>query len=149
MKPCHLALPTLSFPARSLGAVLAGLVLVAAPSAEALDLYIATGGKGQPDAPSGIYHARLDPDTGKLTLPQLAAEVAHPAFLAMTPNGRFLFSATAEDGDSRLVSFAIGEGGSLSRINTQPSEGAVIMSPEAKSSFIQPDLAPLPQPLSS
>lgn len=125
MKPYLISHPTLSFPARSLGAVLAGLLLVAAPPADALDLYIATGGKGQPDAPSGIYHARLDPDSGKLTPPQLAAEVAHPAFLAMAPNGRFLFSAAAEDGASRLVSFAIGEDGSLRRINTQPSEGVV------------------------
>jgi 6-phosphogluconolactonase len=105
--------------------LLACLALLAAHPAEALDFFLATGGKGQPDAPSGIYHARLNPDTGKLTPPRLVAEVAHPAFLAISPDGRFLFSAASEDGESRLVSFAIGEGGSLRRINAQPSEGVV------------------------
>lgn len=107
---------------RPLGAL---LVLISAYSSAALDLYIATGGKGQPDAPSGIYRAQFDPTTGKLSEPKLAAEVAHPAFLAISPDGRFVFSAAAGEGKSNLASFAVGEGGALQPLNQQPSEGVV------------------------
>ncbi len=101
------------------------IVLVAQLHAEPLDLYIATGGRGSSDAPSGIYHATFDSATGKLTTPTLAAEVQHPAFLAIAPDGRFLYSARAEEGSSKVATFAIGEKGALTFLNAAPSEGVV------------------------
>ena len=48
----------------------------------------------------GIYRARLNGVTGTLTAPVLAAELVHPAFLALHPNGRFLY-AVNEIGEFR------------------------------------------------
>ena len=110
---------------RPLGAVLAVLALVAASPAVALDLYIATGGKGSAEAPSGIYHATFDPADGKLSPPKLAAEVQHPAFLAIAPDGRHLFSASAGEKSSDVASFAVLEDRTLELLNTQSSEGSV------------------------
>jgi 6-phosphogluconolactonase len=101
------------------------LLLLALGQASALDLYLASGGKGKPDAPAGIYRAALDPETGKLTVPQLAAEVPHPAFLAMSPDGRFLFSASVENEVAVVLSFAIEKEGNLRRLSVQPSQGTV------------------------
>jgi 6-phosphogluconolactonase len=93
--------------------------------AEPIDLYIATGGKGSTDAPSGIYHATFDPAEGKLSAPKLAVQVQHPAFLAIAPDGRHLFSASAGEKSSDVAAFAVLEGGTLKALNTQPSEGVV------------------------
>lgn len=40
----------------------------------------------------GIYTFRFDPRTGRATSPQVAAETVNPSFLAVHPNGRFLFA---------------------------------------------------------
>src|SRR5947209_7917241 len=39
----------------------------------------------------GIYRIEFDPATGKLGLPELAAEVTSPSFLAVAPDRRHLF----------------------------------------------------------
>jgi 6-phosphogluconolactonase len=41
----------------------------------------------------GIYASRLDASTGKLTPPELVAETTSPSFLAISPNGKFLYAA--------------------------------------------------------
>src|SRR5262245_48718245 len=41
----------------------------------------------------GIYASRLDAATGKLGAPELVAETLSPSFLAVSPNGKFLYSA--------------------------------------------------------
>ena len=41
----------------------------------------------------GIYVSRLDTATGKLTAPELAAEITSPSFLAIHPSHRFLYAA--------------------------------------------------------
>src|SRR5216110_2126171 len=46
----------------------------------------------------GIYVSRLDPATGRLDAPALAAETISPSFLAIHPNQRFLYAAN-EVGD--------------------------------------------------
>src|SRR6476619_2814913 len=40
----------------------------------------------------GIYVSRLNPATGQLTPPELAAEVTSPSFLAVHPSRNFLYS---------------------------------------------------------
>lgn len=40
----------------------------------------------------GIYRSQLDNRTGKLTEPELAAEVTSPSFLAIHPTGKFLYA---------------------------------------------------------
>jgi 6-phosphogluconolactonase len=46
----------------------------------------------------GIYVARLDADTGKLFTPELAVATPSPCFLAVSPNGKFLYAATLLSG---------------------------------------------------
>lgn len=40
----------------------------------------------------GVYLSRFDAETGKLSEPQLAAELRNPSFLAVHPKGRFLYA---------------------------------------------------------
>src|SRR5262245_12314994 len=40
----------------------------------------------------GIYVSRFDSDKGELSSPELAAEMKNPSFLALSPNGRFLYA---------------------------------------------------------
>jgi 6-phosphogluconolactonase len=80
--------------------LLAALLFFAAPSAFAPQsssvlVYIGTytGAKSK-----GIYVTRLDPATGALSAPQLAAESPNPSFLALHPARDFLYAAN-EIGD--------------------------------------------------
>ncbi len=45
----------------------------------------------------GIYSARFDSDTGKLSAIELAAETKNPTFLAIHPNGHFLYAVAEID----------------------------------------------------
>jgi len=66
----------------------------------------------------GIYIATLDPESGQLGPPQLAAAVKrNPTFLALSPDQCFLFAALSD----AVASFKIQPDGSLLAINRQPS----------------------------
>lgn len=67
---------------------------LAAPAPSHL-IYIGTVTQAAPSTSRGIYALRLDPTTGKLTVPVLAATVADPTFLALSPDRRFLYAAHA------------------------------------------------------
>lgn len=74
----------------------------------------------------GIYVARLDMNDGKLSRPELAVAIDSPNYLAVSPNGRFLFAATRTNGrhPGSVVSFAIdGKSGALRRLDEKPSGG--------------------------
>src|SRR6266581_3434347 len=66
----------------------------------------------------GIYAYRFHPADGKLTNIGLAAETTNPSFLAIHPNGRFVYSVS--EGDTGTVSaFRIEPGsGKLTLLNT-------------------------------
>ena len=77
----------------------------------------------------GIYLSSLDLGTGKLTAPELAAEVKNPSFLAIHPGHRFLY-AVGEIGDfggkraGAVSAFAIdAQSGKLALLNQQSSGG--------------------------
>ena len=68
----------------------AALKLRAAPSRPILayfGAYTAPGGNGE-----GIYLFHLNPDSGKLTPVKLAAKTDSPGWLALHPNGKFLYT---------------------------------------------------------
>jgi len=80
----------------------------------------------------GIYVSRFQPSTGKLSQPELAAEITNPAFLAVHPNHKFLYAATEDplslgpnfDHGSYLSAFAIDPAtGKLHLLNTLPAGG--------------------------
>ena len=77
----------------------------------------------------GIYVSRIDPATGRLTAPELAAESVNPSFLAVHPNRRFLY-AVNELGEyngkpgGAVSAFAIdARAGKLTLLNQQSSGG--------------------------
>jgi len=76
----------------------------------------------------GIYTARFDLESGRLSAPELAATTTNPSFLALHPNGRFLYAVgemdTFEGKQAGAVSaFRIEANGKLSLLNSQPSGG--------------------------
>ncbi|HWH68576.1 MAG TPA: beta-propeller fold lactonase family protein, partial [Candidatus Sulfotelmatobacter sp.] len=65
----------------------------------------------------GIYVARFDPATGKLSAPELAAEIKNPSFLALHPNHRFLYAV------GELGSFGGRPTGAVSAFSLEPKTG--------------------------
>jgi 6-phosphogluconolactonase len=61
---------------------------------ESITVYLGTyTGRGS----EGIYRARLDRATGKITLAGVTRGVSNPSFLAIHPNGKFLYSVSEVD----------------------------------------------------
>jgi 6-phosphogluconolactonase len=77
----------------------------------------------------GIYVSRLDTGSGKLSAPELAAEITSPSFLAVHPNERFLYAVNEVskfDGKpaGAVSAFAIDrQTGRLSLLNQHSSGG--------------------------
>jgi 6-phosphogluconolactonase len=77
----------------------------------------------------GIYRFTFDPATGATSEPVLAVETRNPSFLALHPNGRFLYAvgevSSFEGAKTGAVSaFSIDpKTGDLTLLNQKPSEG--------------------------
>ncbi len=85
-----------------------------------------TGGKAE-NASKGIYRAKLDVKTGKLSPAELAAEVGSPSFLAVHPNGKSLYAVGESGGKDGggVYSFAIdAKTGKLTKTGESTSGGA-------------------------
>jgi 6-phosphogluconolactonase len=108
-------------------AVLAFVVPLAAQSTAAGTL-VFIGTYSSP-ASKGIYVSRLDPSTGALSTPTLAAEVRNPSFLAASADGRFLYAVSEVDAvggkpGGAVAGYAIDKGaGTLTPLNTQSTVG--------------------------
>ncbi len=78
----------------------------------------------------GIYTALFDPESGRLSNLDLAAETRNPTFLALSPNGRVLYAANEISNYSgqragAVSAFSINrETGKLTLLNQQPSAGS-------------------------
>lgn len=87
-----------------------GLVLVAVAAmvgssfAESVDVWLGTASSKQS---RGIYHCKLDTDSGKLTDPTLAAEMKGPGFLSMHPSGEVLYAVGGLDGKAVVAAFDV------------------------------------------
>jgi len=74
----------------------------------------------------GIYVSRFDTATGKLTAPELAAEVANPSWLTVHPNGRYLYAVSELGKEGVLTSFSVDPTtGKLTQKNRASTEGRV------------------------
>ena len=74
--------------------------------AQPTDVWIGTGGK-----PSlGIYHCRLDLDSGRLSASRLVAPMSAPGFLAMHPTQPLLYAVGGLDGRPVVAGFRIQAG---------------------------------------
>ena len=80
-------------------------------------------------ASKGIYVSRLNPSTGALSPPTLAAEVRNPSFLAASADGRFLYAVSEVDAvggkpGGAVAGYAIDKAaGTLKPLNTQSTVG--------------------------
>jgi len=83
-------------------------------------VYVGTYTNG---ASKGIYMFRFNPLTGKTTEPSLAAESSNPSFLAVHPNGKFLYAAN-ENPNGAVSAFSIAPGGWLTLLNSVSTRGA-------------------------
>jgi 6-phosphogluconolactonase len=72
----------------------------------------------------GIYAYDFDPNTGKLSPKGVAAETADPSWVAVHPNGRFLYAVNESGKSSAVSAFALdGSTGKLTMLNQIPSQG--------------------------
>jgi len=92
---------------------------------DAMTIYVGTytGPKSK-----GIYMLHMDPATGALTEPEVAAETQNPSFLAVDPKRRFLYAVNETDRfagkpTGSVTALSIGDGGRLKVLNQQPSGG--------------------------
>jgi 6-phosphogluconolactonase len=78
------------------------------------------------DGSKGIYRSKLDTRTGKLSAPELAAEMGSPSFLAIHPSGKFLYAVGEGQGKDGgpVVAFALdAKTGNLTKLNESLSGG--------------------------
>ncbi|MBA3314104.1 MAG: lactonase family protein [Planctomycetota bacterium] len=111
-------------------------VTSAAQAADGVPFYIGT--YTSPGGSQGIYRAVLDVETGELSQPELAAEAPGPSFVAIHPNGQFLY-AVHEPTEGDVSAYAIDADGKLKKLNTQSSGGGgpchVSVSPDGRNVF--------------
>jgi 6-phosphogluconolactonase len=74
----------------------------------------------------GIYFSSLDPATGVIEKPILAAKTDNPSFLALHPAGKYLYAVNENGPDAAAISaFSIDpKTAELTLINRQPSHGS-------------------------
>ena len=96
-------------------------------------VYIGTTSPGDPTTEQGIYAVRLDPKTGKLTVPTVVAKAAtNPAFLAMSPDGKHLYATVVlpepvNGMNGGVSAFTINrETDGLTLLNTKSTGGDVV-----------------------
>ena len=101
--------------------LLAPLVPFGASGAEYLAYFGTYTGKGKS---KGIYVSRFNSSTGKAQDPILAAEIKSPSWVAIHPNGRFLYSVTEGEGTGSVTAFSIDRStGKLTALNTVSTKG--------------------------
>ncbi|WP_435006589.1 lactonase family protein [Tundrisphaera lichenicola] len=72
-----------------------------------------------PNKSKGIYLLELDPETGALVSKGVAAETTSPSFLALHPNGRYLYAANEVD------QFAGKKAGAVTGFEVDPKTGTL------------------------
>jgi 6-phosphogluconolactonase len=109
-------------------AAAAAALLLAAGTAAADDHWVFLGtntGKTDKDS-KGIYRAKFDSKTGKLSAPELAAEMGSPSFLAVHPTNKYLYAVGESQGKDggAVVAFAVdAKSGALTKLNEDKSGG--------------------------
>jgi 6-phosphogluconolactonase (cycloisomerase 2 family) len=88
----------------------------------------------------GIYLSEMDPATGELTQPQLAAKTPNPSWICIHPSKKYLYAINEiTDANGSVSAFSIDStSGSLSPLNKVSSEGAgpAHMSLDATGKFV-------------
>jgi len=88
-------------------------------NAQTYDVYFGT--YTRKSSSDGIYHAKFDTKTGKLSKPELAVKTSDPNFIAIHPNAKYLYSVTDS---SRVSAFEINpKSKKLKLLNSSSSGG--------------------------
>ena len=104
----------------SLVLLFSSITSVASGQSNLTDVWIGTS-RAQPS--KGIYHCTLNTETGRLSNPELAAEISGPGVLAMHPNGTRLYAVGALDREPCVAAYAIdgaGKNATLTFVNSLP-----------------------------
>lgn len=97
------------------------LFAVAPVSGNEASFYIGT--YTSPGGSEGIYRAKLNLATGELSAPTLAAKTSNPSFVAIHPDGRYVYAVNEND-KGEVSAFSVQSDRSLRFLNAQPSQGA-------------------------
>ena len=89
---------------------------------QALEIPFYVGTNHAPGKLNGILRSSLDTETGKFTPPVPVADIKGPSFLALSPDGRFLYAAIEKDG-GEVAAFKIQDDRSLLLLNSKPAGG--------------------------
>ena len=115
---------------RTPGVLLMAATMVVSASAAPKELLVYFGTYTNAKSGSkGIYRARLDLATGRLSDAELAAECRDPSFLAVHPNGKVLYAIDESSDPAKrpgrgLAAYAIGgKDGALKLLNEQSNGG--------------------------
>jgi 6-phosphogluconolactonase len=108
-------------------AIAAAVLAAVGSAAPAAEHWVFFGTYTDKDGSKGIYRSKLDDATGKLTEPQLAAQMDSPSFVTVHPNKKFLY-AVGESGGAdggAVVAFALdAKTGALTKLNEDKSGGS-------------------------
>lgn len=96
------------------------LLLATTMQTSTIGFYIGT--YTSPGGSEGIYHARLNLETGEISTPALVAKAENPSFLALSKPDKSLY-VVLETENGNVQSYAIGADGSLKLTSTAPSMG--------------------------
>ena len=80
------------------------------------------GTTSAPGKQTGILRCTLDLESGKLSGPVVAAGIKSPSFLAVSPDGKFLYAAIEQEG-GEVAAFQILGDRSLAPLNVKPAGG--------------------------
>lgn len=87
--------------------------------------YIGYVGTYTRQSSKGIYRFTLDTTAGKLSVPEVAAEVGSPTYLAISEDQKFLYSVAQQEKFGGVAAFEImNDAGELKPLNTEVEEGA-------------------------
>ncbi len=103
-------------------------------AAKPIDVFFGTGG----GAAKGIYHARFDPENGKLESAKLAAEIPSPGFLAWHPDGTTLYAVAQVEGGAGVAGFRVKPGGVLEQFTSSvnPDGGGAHIAVHSSGKFL-------------
>ena len=120
-------------------ALVAAVLAAVGSAGSAADHWVYFGvytGKGDTDS-KGIYRSKFDDKTGKLTEPELAAEMGSPSFVTIHPNKKSLYAVGEGGGKDGgpVVAFALdAKTGALTKLNEGTSGGSgpchIVISPK-------------------
>lgn len=97
-----------------------------APPAEKYWVYLGTY-TGGPSGSKGVYRCELDVATGKLSEPELAAELTSPSFLTFRPDGKVMYAVGetgGKDGGGVFAFTVDAASGKLTKLSEATSGGA-------------------------